>query len=54
MKLTAGREKYKLYKKGKIQKAKSIANMVIGAIARNSNKLLIGQTFWKNVIILKN
>ena len=49
--ITNGKDIYKTHKNNKIQKAKNMANMITGVIARSSNRLLIGRTYWKNVIL---
>ena len=49
--ISTRRDIYKSHKKDKIQKAKSLSNMIYGIISRSSNKMLIGKTYWKNVVV---
>ena len=49
--INEGRNCFKDQKKEKIMSAKQYANMMMTVIARSSNKLMIGKTYWKNVIL---
>ena len=49
--LNEGRSCFSDHKKLKIKKSKELASMIMSIIARSSNKLLIGKTYWKNVAL---
>ena len=49
--INEGRNCFNDHKKSKIKKAKELASMIMSVIARSSNKLLIGKTYWKSVVL---
>ena len=49
--INEGRSCFNDHKKLKIKKAKELACMIMSVIARSSNKLLIGKTYWKSVVL---
>ena len=49
--INSGRNCFKEHKRNKITKAKELANMIMTVIAKSSNKMLIGKTYWKNVAL---
>ena len=49
--INEGRSCFNDHKKLKIKKAKELASMIMSVIARSSNKLLIGKTYWKSVVL---
>lgn len=42
---------FKVYKKKVVQKARQMANMTYSMIVQSSNKLLIGKTYWKSIVL---
>jgi hypothetical protein len=46
-----GRRYYAQHKKGKIEQARRMSLVTYSVIARCCNKLLIGKTFWKSVVL---
>lgn len=42
---------YKEYKKDKLKQATKMSNMAYSVIARSCNKILIGKTYWKGVVM---
>ena len=49
--INEGRNCFKEHKRQKLTKAKEMANMIMTVIARSTNKILIGKTYWKNVAL---
>ena len=49
--INTGKDIFKTHKETKIRKSKQLANMIISIINRSTNKLLIGKTYWKNVVL---
>ena len=41
---------FREHRKGKIQLAERMANLTFSVISKSCNKLLIGKTYWKNVM----
>ena len=50
-KINEGRNRFKEHKIDKIMKAKQYANLIMSVIAKSSNNVMIGKTYWKNVIL---
>ena len=48
VKINEGRNSFKEHKKDKIMKAKQYSNLIMSVIAKSTNKILIGKTYWKN------
>ena len=51
VKITNKRNCFDEYKKDTIEKAKKFANMMYSTIATACNRVLIGKTFWKNIMM---
>ena len=49
--INEGKNCFREHKRKKLTKAKEMANMIMAVIARSSNKILIGKTYWKNVAL---
>ena len=51
MQVTNGRNCFLEHKKKKIELAKKMTNMTFSVMARSCNKMMIGKTFWKSVVL---
>ena len=51
VKINEGRNCFKEHKQEKIMKSKQYSNLIMSVISKSSNKIMIGKTYWKNVIL---
>ena len=51
MQINEGKNCFREHKADKIISARKYSNMIMSVIAKSSNKLMIGKTYWKNVIL---
>ena len=49
--LSEGKDIFKEQKEDMINKAKKLSNLTYSVIARSCNKVLIGKTFWKSIVL---
>ena len=51
--ITNKRRCFENYKKGKTTEARKLSNITAAVVAKSSNRLLIGKTYWKQVALPK-
>ena len=51
MTLSEGKDIFKEQKEDMINKAKKLSNLTYSVIAKSCNKVLIGKTFWKSIVL---
>ena len=51
MQINDGKNCFKEHRNNKIISARKYSNMMMSVIARSSNKIMIGKTYWKNVVL---
>ena len=49
--INSGKDIFKSHKEEKIRKSKQLANMMVSVTHRSTNRLLIGKTYWKCVVL---
>ena len=51
IKINEGKNCFRDHKNDKIINARQHSNLIMSVISRSSNKLMVGKTFWKNVVL---
>ena len=51
IRITESRKYMKKYKETKLQLARKMSNVALSVVARSCNRILIGKTYWKSVVL---